>query len=160
MEPDVTLSEVARLLKPGGIFAAYDCDWPPVCNPAVESAYQSLDDYVDEVEANTPEYREAFVQYPKSEHLENIRKSGCFGYTREIVFSNTEYCDADRYYRIALSQGGTQAILKKNPSLVEKEMDRFRMVVDYYFEDKVLPIEFCYRLRLGVKNQQNEDFSA
>ncbi|MDD4493644.1 MAG: class I SAM-dependent methyltransferase [Eubacteriales bacterium] len=150
MEPESTLREVARLLKPGGIFAVYDCDWPPICNASVEAAYQALDDRVDEIEAVDSEYKEAFIQYPKGQHLENIRKSGHFGYTREIVFANTEDCDADRYYNIALSQGGTQAILKKNPALVEKEIAAFRAVVDKFFGDKILPIEFCYRLRMGV----------
>ena len=30
MEPVSTLREVARLLRPGGVFAALDADWPPV----------------------------------------------------------------------------------------------------------------------------------
>jgi SAM-dependent methyltransferase len=29
MEPDGTFTEVARILRPGGVFAALDCDWPP-----------------------------------------------------------------------------------------------------------------------------------
>lgn len=29
MEPTATIDEVARLLRPGGVFAAIDCDWPP-----------------------------------------------------------------------------------------------------------------------------------
>ena len=109
--------------------------------------YTALDDYFDEVETDVSEFK----KYPKEQHLANIRKSRRFGYTREIVFANTEICDADRYYKFALSQGGTQVILKKNPALIEKEIAAFRTAVDNYFEDKVLPIEFCYRLKLGVR---------
>ncbi len=29
MDPTATFVEVARLLRPGGVFAAIDCDWPP-----------------------------------------------------------------------------------------------------------------------------------
>jgi SAM-dependent methyltransferase len=29
MEPEPTFAEVVRILKPGGLFAAYDYDWPP-----------------------------------------------------------------------------------------------------------------------------------
>ena len=29
MDPEPTFAEVARILRPGGIFAAVDCDWPP-----------------------------------------------------------------------------------------------------------------------------------
>jgi SAM-dependent methyltransferase len=35
MEPDATLAEVDRCLRPGGVFAAIDCDWPPVVGDAV-----------------------------------------------------------------------------------------------------------------------------
>ena len=35
MEPAPTFGEVARLLRPGGVFAALDCDWPPVVGDAV-----------------------------------------------------------------------------------------------------------------------------
>src|SRR5690606_15398774 len=29
MEPEPTFAEMARILRPGGVFAAFDCDWPP-----------------------------------------------------------------------------------------------------------------------------------
>jgi len=152
MEPKSTLREVARILKPGAIFAAYDCDWPPVCGSvAVESSYNILEEKEDKIEANDPKYSNSFIQYPKNQHLDNIRKSGYFTFVREIVFANTENCDADRYYRIALSQGGIQAILKKEPSLIENELKALRIAIDNFFEDKMLSIEFCYRLRLGVR---------
>ena len=28
MEPGATFAEIARILRPGGVFAAVDCDWP------------------------------------------------------------------------------------------------------------------------------------
>ena len=45
-------------------------------------------------------------------------------------------------------------ILKNNPALVEKEITAFRTIVDNFFCDNVLPIEFCYRLRLGVMKKK------
>ncbi|HUW04126.1 MAG TPA: class I SAM-dependent methyltransferase [Acidimicrobiales bacterium] len=30
MEPRSTLAEIERCLRPGGVFAAIDCDWPPI----------------------------------------------------------------------------------------------------------------------------------
>jgi SAM-dependent methyltransferase len=35
MEPGPTFTEVTRLLRPGGVFAAIDCDWPPSIGDAV-----------------------------------------------------------------------------------------------------------------------------
>lgn len=41
MEPVSTLAEVARVLRPGGVFAALDADWPPVTGVAdAERAWQ------------------------------------------------------------------------------------------------------------------------
>ena len=41
MEPGSTFGEAARLLRPGGVFAALDCDWPPSVGSArAEAAWQ------------------------------------------------------------------------------------------------------------------------
>ncbi len=43
MEPDTTLAEVARILRPGGVFAIADADWPPVSGvAAAEQAWATL----------------------------------------------------------------------------------------------------------------------
>ncbi len=42
MEPASTFGEVARLLRPGGVFSAIDCDWPPsVGNAEAEQAWHA-----------------------------------------------------------------------------------------------------------------------
>ena len=40
MEPEPTFAEAARILRPGGVFAAYDYDWPPVVDPELDEAYE------------------------------------------------------------------------------------------------------------------------
>lgn len=41
MDPVPTFAEIARVLRPGGVFAAIDCDWPPsVGNAKAEGAWQ------------------------------------------------------------------------------------------------------------------------
>ena len=43
MEPGPTLAEVARVLRPGGVFAVVDADWPPVAGVArAEEAWAAL----------------------------------------------------------------------------------------------------------------------
>jgi SAM-dependent methyltransferase len=42
MEPASTFAEVSRLLRPDGVFAAIDCDWPPaVGNAVAEQAWHT-----------------------------------------------------------------------------------------------------------------------
>lgn len=152
MEPVSTLQEIDRLLKPDGVFAAYDCDWPPVCGTEVELAYINLFAKVRSIEAERPEYRNAFVRYPKECHLANIQRSGYFAHVREIVLSHAENCDAKRLVNIALSQGGLQAIVKREPQLVEQQLRDFRQAVTHSFGSETEMIDFCYRMRLGVKS--------
>src|SRR5512135_3378396 len=42
MEPEPTFAEVARILRGGGLFAAYDCDWPPTMNWQAEAAWNKF----------------------------------------------------------------------------------------------------------------------
>ncbi|MCL2195593.1 MAG: class I SAM-dependent methyltransferase, partial [Oscillospiraceae bacterium] len=42
MDIDSALDEVHRLLKPGGVLAVYDCDWPPAVDWQVEQAFSAL----------------------------------------------------------------------------------------------------------------------
>ena len=52
MEPVATLAEVARVLRPGGVFAAIDADWPPVSGVhAAEQAWVVLHERIRVFEA-------------------------------------------------------------------------------------------------------------
>ena len=42
MEPEPMLAEVARVLRPGGVFAAYDYDLPPAVHPGVDAAFDEF----------------------------------------------------------------------------------------------------------------------
>jgi ubiquinone/menaquinone biosynthesis C-methylase UbiE len=42
MEPASTLQEVSRVLRDGGIFAAYDYDWPPTLDWRIEDLFSKL----------------------------------------------------------------------------------------------------------------------
>src|SRR6266576_5578516 len=84
MEAEPTLAEAARILRPGGVFAAYDYDWPPVVDPEVDEAF-------DAYQGRRAAFRRAHGiqrggdRWPKHEHLERIRSSGRFGFCREIL---------------------------------------------------------------------------
>lgn len=151
MNPETTLQESARLLKNGGVFAVYDCDWPPVCNWEAEFEYNKLFEKVNEVELKYLEANKKFIKWSKDNHLSNIEKSEHFRYVREIVFSNTELCDARRFITIALSQGGLQSIIKSNIDEINSNLNSFeKRILDIFGEDK-FEVDFCYRMRIAVK---------
>lgn len=151
MNPETTLNEVSRVLKDRGVFAIYDCDWPPVCNWEVEKEYNTLFCKVKEFEATNPDLKNSFRSWPKEKHLINMMNSGKFRYVREIVFSNSEESDATRFIGIALSQGGLQSILKTGTIELEPYIKAFKDRVISILGNKKCTIDFCYRMRIGIK---------
>ncbi|MCD7796721.1 MAG: methyltransferase domain-containing protein [Clostridiales bacterium] len=69
MNPTDTLTEVNRILKPNGIFATVDCDWPPVCNLEAELAYSQLLNKVRFVELENKDIYKTFQRWNKDKHL-------------------------------------------------------------------------------------------
>lgn len=153
MEPWSTLREVDRILKPGGVFAAYDCDWPPVCDRRAEEAWCSLEKTVREIGERFPSWQESDKRWIKDRHLESVRKSGYFSYVREIVFQNAEECTALRLISLAESRGGVQGLLKISPKLLEKPLAEFRKTILSLYCGTVFSVDFCYRMRVGVKEE-------
>lgn len=151
MNPETTLKEVARVLKGNGIFAVYDCEWPPVCNWEAELEYNKLFEKVNEIEMKSPELKDKFSKWDKENHLSNIQRSGYFRYVREIVFSNTEMCNAKRFIGIALSQGGLQSVIKFNPEEINQFLNYFEERVIDIFGEKEFEIDFSYHMYIGVK---------
>ncbi|WP_040951679.1 class I SAM-dependent methyltransferase [Gorillibacterium massiliense] len=151
MEPNQTLHEINRILKNGGVFATVDADWPPVYHWRVEKSYQQLFQKVEHIEEENPELKEQYVKWDKNNHLQNIHNSGYFQYSREIVFSNREKCDANRLVNLAMSQGGMQSVLRRLPERIASDVDAFKELVIQTFGHQTFDIDFCYRMRVGVK---------
>lgn len=151
MNPMDTLKEVNRILKPSGIFATLDCDWPPVCSLEAEIAYSQLLNKVRFIELENKDIFKTFQRWNKDKHLQNIKQSGYFRYCREIVFLNKEKCNAGRFIGIALSQGGLQTILRTHPDLIENDIELFEKKIKSTYGETEFDISFCYRMRIGVK---------
>src|SRR5262249_1126657 len=84
MDPQPTFSEVNRILRPGGVFAAYDYDWPVVITPETDLLY---DEFMARLDAIASSQGANFGQGAgdhKDEHLARMRASGQFHLTREI----------------------------------------------------------------------------
>lgn len=150
MEPKTTLKEFARVLRPGGIFAAYDCDWPPALDWQLEAAYQQLVSTADQLAADLSNAQERAHKWSKEGHMNQIQQSGLFRYSREIVFHHYERFTADRYANLALSQGGLQTALKLGATELNEMADDFRRQAELVFSGKSKEVLFSYRMRMGI----------
>ena len=151
MNPKSTLAEINRILKPGGVFAAIDYDWPPISDWRAEYAYSDLLKSVRKIEQNEPVISNTCHKWKKDLHLKNIKESGYFRYWREIVFENKERCTAKRLIGMALSQGSVQTILKVHSEMIENEIKKYEKAINNIFAKEEFDILFCYRMRIGKK---------
>lgn len=150
MEPIETINEINRILKPKGIFAVLDCDWPVTISIDSEKAYNKLFETVDELHKQYNERLPKEIKWSKSNHLNNIRKSEHFDYIKEIVFDNEEKCDAKRFIGIALSQGQLQTLIKNNIIEIQESIEEFenKVSLDIINTKKML---ISYRLIIAEK---------
>ena len=147
MEPEPTFAEVARILRPGGIFAAYDYDAIPVIHPEVDTAYAAVMEAAKELRKQTGRISPWTTRGPlwKAGHLQRMRDSGRFRFTRELVMHSVEEGDADRLIGGARSMGAIEMHKDELP-LAELEAAARRML-----DDRVVPFWFGYRVRIGVR---------
>ncbi|GMA49770.1 hypothetical protein GCM10025857_11270 [Alicyclobacillus contaminans] len=151
MEPVSTLREVSRVLRSGGIFAAYDCDWPPSVNWKVEEHYVQLIHQADALIHDRIPSDMTAKKWPKDEHLRQMQESRSFRFTKEVVFHVTDSCDAERYVGLALSQGSLQTVLRSGWTELDNSIETFKDIVKSHFQDQVLNVVFSYRMRFGIK---------
>ncbi len=101
------LAEIARLLRPGGVVAAYDCDWPPSVDWQTDAAFTACLEHVwtmeNELQLSPP--------HAGKRHRETLADSGLFRYVTEVVLHSREQGDAGRLVAAALSQGAARALL-------------------------------------------------
>jgi ubiquinone/menaquinone biosynthesis C-methylase UbiE len=150
MEPNGTIAEVARILRDGGVFAAYDCDWPPTLNAKAEQAYDACRANAEAIERRLRIAPEV-VKWSKGGHLERIRQSGRFRYVKEVVLHHVESGGAERLVGLALSQGEIATLLKHGIGEDEIGITALREAARDALGDAIVPWFWSYRIRMGVK---------
>lgn len=150
MEPASTLAEIARILRPGGLFAAYDYDWPPALNWELEQVYQEVDNHFDEL-LRKRELTGNLSKWPKDTHLDRIRDSNHFRFTRELFLHHIEQGDAARFLEMILTSGYSYQFKLKTITEQEIGFDRLRRIAFQYIGSEPIPWYFSYKVRIGIK---------
>jgi SAM-dependent methyltransferase len=149
MEREPVLAEAARILRPGGVFAAYDYDMPPLVQPEVDRAFtehlrlrRHFRD-VHQVEAG-------WTRRPKVEHLEAIRESGHFAFAREFVLHDETAGGAEDVVGLARSLGLVPELRALGVTDEELGLTRLEEVTRRVLGARRWPWLIGYRVRLGV----------
>lgn len=150
MEPTSTLAEIARILRPGGLFAAYDYDWPPALNWELEQVYQEIDKRLIEL-LRKRGLAENLKMWSKEAHLNHMHESGHFRFIREVLLHHIEQGDAARFLEMVLTNAFSHLFKLKTVTEQEIGFDRVREAAFQHIGSESIPWYFSYRVRIGVK---------
>lgn len=145
MEPEPTFAEVARILRPGGVFCAYEyCDlvtglWEP---EEAFAATMNAAARIREERGLAPGHRR-FA--PSVEHLES---SGVFARVRELSCHSVEPGDGERLVGFVLALGAVRAVLDDGVAERDLGLDRLREVAA---RTPPTPWLIVYRAWIGVR---------
>jgi protein-tyrosine-phosphatase/ubiquinone/menaquinone biosynthesis C-methylase UbiE len=138
MEPGSTLAEVARILRPGGAFAAYDYEWPPAVHPEVDAAFERL------LEVDFwPSHPN-----PKKDHLKRMRESCYFRFARQVELHSVEEGDVARVMGLAASLGPLASL--SGSAEYDAALGELGATAEKTLGGRRVPFVFSYRVRLAV----------
>ncbi len=148
MDPNAVLPEVARVLRPGGVFGAYDYDVVPVIEPQVDAAFAAVID-VRWAARERLGIHAGSSQWPKHEHLARLRESGLFAFAREVHCHAETTADGQAVIDLAHSLGGPTAIFEGRAPELDETMDALtRIALERLPEPR--PMLIGYTIRLGI----------
>lgn len=93
MPPRTTIPEIARILRPGGVFAACDYAMPPIIDPMVDPPFTRLLRW-----SGVPDLPEE-----KARHLVSLERSRYYRWVRSIALHHRDVGNARRVTDLALS---------------------------------------------------------
>ena len=147
MEPISTLAEIARILRSGGLFAAYDYDWPPTLHWELERVYQEVDERFDEL-LQERGLAQNLKMWSKDRHLDRMRESAHFRFTREVLLHHIEQGDAARFLEAMRSNAFSHQF-----QFTEQEIgfERLSSAAFQTIGSEPIPWYVSYRVRIGIK---------
>jgi SAM-dependent methyltransferase len=139
MAHESTIAEIARLLRPGGVFAAYDYDWPPLIDWEVDAAFLRVIE-ASGVQPSRPE---------KAAHGEHLLTSGRFRAVREVFLQARAVADADHVSWLPLAFGPVARRLNEGATEQELGLDQLRETIKKRLDPAVNTLRWSYRIRLA-----------
>jgi ubiquinone/menaquinone biosynthesis C-methylase UbiE len=158
MEPAPTFAEVARILRPGGVFGAYEYNQLPTVNPAIDTALIRLFDRTKRIGVDEKAAEPAVQtvdpvkqRWKSSGHLERLQASGHFGYVKEVGLHQREIGSAERLMAYCRSLDGVNRQLVAGLAETVAALDELAIELEATIGSGTVTLYWSYRLWLASR---------
>jgi SAM-dependent methyltransferase len=121
MALDRVLPEVGRILRPGGVFCAYNYFRSQLRNWEASEAFEHVQRRKHEL---VREHGHEPPHFPDT--AAELERGGAFRFVQELVLHSVEPCDGERLLGFALSEGSLRMLLERGVSEEQIGLDRLR----------------------------------
>lgn len=148
MEPTSTLNEVARILKPNGVFAMINYDMPPLMHWELDALFNTFIENTIRVEKKYFDPN-GFRRWSKNDFGVRALDSGHFRCVRDISLHAVEMGDSTRLVDLALS--GVPVRHSSEPSLDSLGLEALRRRAVELWGEAAIPWWFHFRLTIAIR---------
>jgi SAM-dependent methyltransferase len=120
---DRAVPEIARILRPGGVFCAYNYFRSQLRSWEASAAFERVRRRKHELVRG-----EGYAEPGLPDAAAELAAAGAFRDVRELVLHSVERCDGERLLGFALSEGSTRMLLEQGVAEEELGLDRLRAV--------------------------------
>lgn len=146
MEPDATFREVCRILRAGGVLAAYQYKSLTTPHWEPEAAWSELLERKARLRRERGLDRGSRRWPPSPERLE---AAGCLEHVRELTLHSVEAGDAERLVSLARSEGSLATLLDDGVTESEVGLDRLREIAERTIGAVPCPWLIGYQVWIG-----------
>jgi SAM-dependent methyltransferase len=134
-------AEIARILRPSGVFAAYDYDWPPLADWEVDAAFLRVIE-ASGVDPSRPE---------KARHSENLKSCGNFRAVRQVFLHTRQVASGPHVARLPLAFGPVARRLREGATEHDLGLDHLRQTVALRLDPDANTLWWSYRVHIAVR---------
>lgn len=155
MEPEPTIAEVARILKPGGLFMIYDHYYPLfLTSPDLTRFYENWRQNTVRMERSLPGTRQR--KWSTTETLDAVKGSAIFSYQRKHYIHSRMMWTADDFRGYIMAHSVVHVLREHGASDQALMLDEMERLLAGVGEHVQLPVHLTYMVNLAIAGQAHQ----
>ncbi|MGI9191218.1 MAG: class I SAM-dependent methyltransferase [Chitinophagaceae bacterium] len=152
MEPESSILEIMRVLKPQGMLVLLNHNWPPLSNNlALDATYFQFKSALGKLVADKGYYKNYYYRIDAFSTW--LYKAKRFDYFREFHMHQSVEWSAEQYLGFTYTYGDLTLMLQEGVSKADMRLDVLEEQTDACFKQSTQPLMFTWRVDL-FKNKR------